>query len=96
MPRHTKRTMRATITLDDEIRSEVSIYVAYCYWPGMPATRLDPPEEDSADWTKVEAEDADTRRTRPLTADEQIVFEAWWESYGQHQACETVGWDGTA
>ena len=96
MPRHTKHTMRTTLPLDDENRSEVTIYVSYSYWPGMAGTYYDPPEEDSADWTRVEAEDADTRRTRPLIEDEMIAFEAWWEADGQHEACQSVGWECAA
>lgn len=88
MPRHTKHGMRATLTLDDE--SELPIYVSFSYWPGMRGTYYDPPEADSADWSKVEAEGADGK-TRPLTDDEQAAFETWWETDGQHDACASVG-----
>ena len=86
--------MRATLTLDDE--SEVSIYVSYRYWPGMAGTYYEPPEEDSAAWTAVEAEDGATNRTRPLTEDEQIAFETWWGTDGRCEACQSVGWECAA
>lgn len=88
MPRHTKHGMRTTLTLDDD--SELPIYVGFTYWPGMAGTYYDPPEADSADWTEVEVEQSG-RQSRPLTDDEQAAFEAWWETDGQHLACERVG-----
>jgi hypothetical protein len=84
MPRHTKHTMRATLTLDDE--SEVSIYVSYSYWPGMAGTYYEPPEAANADWVEVVAEAGKACRT--LTDAEQEAFEAWWADAGRDLACE--------
>lgn len=86
-PRRTRHVMRTEIEVGDR---EVSVEIEFSYYPGAPARFTpwpgDPPEPADVDLIGVTA--LEGIKPRPLTAEEDDAFDAWWWSRGEERAAE--------
>lgn len=87
MARHSLHSMTSTLVVNPgaDAEREQRVSFTYRYWPGMPATRWEPAESDSADWIDVCAEQPG-RVSRDLDGDEWEAFEVWWSDEGEAEA----------